>query len=110
MANGTFTWHGETVRPELIKKTALLTVEGELDDISAPGQTRPALDLCAGLPSSMKKAHLQIGVGHYGIFNGRKWRENILPVIHQFILDHADEPKDAPASASPKGHAAMTAV
>jgi len=89
LPNGTFTWHGQHVRPEAIKKTALLTVEGELDDISAPGQTRPALDLCPGLDASMKKAHLQIGVGHYGIFNGRKWREHILPVVHQFMLDHA---------------------
>lgn len=89
LPNGTFTWHGELVKPGAITKTALLTVEGELDDISAPGQTRPALALCSGLPKDMKKAHLQIGVGHYGIFNGRKWRELILPVVRQFIRDHA---------------------
>jgi poly(3-hydroxybutyrate) depolymerase len=89
MPNGTFMWHGKKVRPETIKKTALLTIEGELDDISAPGQTRPALDLCSGLSDKMKKAHLQIGVGHYGIFNGRKWREFILPVVRQFIREHA---------------------
>jgi len=88
MAMGNFMWHGEKVRPEAITKTALLTVEGELDDISAPGQTRPALDLCSGLGPDMKLAHLQIGVGHYGIFNGRKWREHVLPVIHKFVLDH----------------------
>lgn len=87
-AEGKFMWHGELVHPEAITKTALLTVEGELDDISAPGQTRPALDLCSGLGPDMKKAHLQIGVGHYGIFNGRKWREQVLPVIHQFIVEH----------------------
>lgn len=86
---GTFTWRGRLVKPELIKKTALLTVEGELDDISAPGQTRCALDLCSGLPANMKKAHLQIGVGHYGIFNGRKWREFILPVLRDFMLEHS---------------------
>ena len=85
---GTFMWRGEKVRPELIRKTALLTVEGELDDISAPGQTRPALDLCRGLSDDMKKAHLQIGVGHYGIFNGRKWRESVLPVVRNFMRDH----------------------
>ena len=89
LPNGTFMWHGKTVKPEAIRKTALLTIEGELDDISAPGQTRPALDLCAGLPDNMKKAHLQIGVGHYGIFNGRKWRESILPVVRNFIREHA---------------------
>ncbi|MDX2028918.1 MAG: polyhydroxyalkanoate depolymerase [Alphaproteobacteria bacterium] len=88
LPKGTFTWHGQLVTPEAIKKTALLTVEGELDDISAPGQTRPALDLCTGLGPDMKKAHLQIGVGHYGIFNGRKWRESILPVVRNFIRDH----------------------
>ena len=87
------------MRPETIKKTALLVIEGELDDISAPGQTRPALDLCSGLDDSMKKAHLQIGVGHYGIFNGRKWRENILPILRGFIREHghAQEP-GAPAN------------
>ncbi|MDR3448520.1 MAG: polyhydroxyalkanoate depolymerase [Alphaproteobacteria bacterium] len=87
--NGTFTWHGKLVRPAAIKQTGLLTIEGELDDISAPGQTRPALDLCSGLPDSKKKAHLQIGVGHYGIFNGRKWREHILPVVRDFIRANA---------------------
>ena len=89
MAEGKFMWHGEVVKPSAITKTALLTVEGELDDISAPGQTRPALDLCSALPDTMKKAHLQIGVGHYGIFNGRKWREHVLPVVHDFIMEHA---------------------
>ncbi len=89
MATGNFMWHGEKVNPAVITKTAVLTVEGELDDISAPGQTRPALDLCSGLAAEKKKAHLQIGVGHYGIFNGRKWREQVLPVLAQFMRDHA---------------------
>jgi len=89
LAHGSFTWHGQLVEPQAITKTALLTIEGELDDISAPGQTRVALGLCSGLPDSMKKAHLQIGVGHYGIFNGRKWRESVLPVLRGFIREHA---------------------
>jgi poly(3-hydroxybutyrate) depolymerase len=89
LPNGTFSWNGQLVQLKAIEKTALLTVEGEMDDISAPGQTRAAIDLCSGLKPEMKKAHLQIGVGHYGIFNGRKWNEYILPVVHQFILDHA---------------------
>ncbi|MGB9153727.1 MAG: polyhydroxyalkanoate depolymerase [Alphaproteobacteria bacterium] len=89
LPKGTFMWHDQPVRPQAIEKTAVLTVEGELDDISAAGQTRPALDLCSSLPDNMKKAHLQIGVGHYGIFNGRKWRESILPIVRQFIRDHA---------------------
>lgn len=97
LANGRFTWHGQLVKPSTIKKTALLTIEGELDDISAPGQTRAALALCSGLPDNMKKAHLQIGVGHYGIFNGRKWREHVLPVIREYIREHAAGPKTAGA-------------
>ncbi len=88
LPEGRFTWHGKLVKPSAIKKTALLTIEGELDDISAPGQTRPALEMCSNLPDTMKKAHLQIGVGHYGIFNGRKWRESILPVVRAFIREH----------------------
>jgi len=92
---GTFMWHGQTVKPQLIKKTAVLVIEGELDDISAPGQTRPALDLCSSLPDNMKKAHLEIGVGHFGIFNGRKWRSNILPVVRDFMREHAGEPDTA---------------
>lgn len=85
LPKGAFTWHGQVVDPSAITKTALMTIEGELDDISAPGQTRPAVDMCSGLPPEMKRAHLQIGVGHYGIFNGRKWREAVLPVIRDFI-------------------------
>lgn len=94
LANGNFTWHGQLVKPSTIKKTALLTIEGELDDISAPGQTRAALALCSGLPDNMKKAHLQIGVGHYGIFNGRKWRESVLPVLRDYIREHAVPTKE----------------
>ncbi len=88
LAQGTFTWHDRLVKPEAIKKTALLTIEGELDDISAPGQTRPAHDLCSSLPTDMKKAHLEIGVGHYGIFNGRRWRSNIQPLVRDFMRQH----------------------
>jgi poly(3-hydroxybutyrate) depolymerase len=98
LAKGTFTWHGQLVKPQAIKKTALLTIEGELDDISAPGQTRPALDLCSGLSPDMKKSHLQIGVGHYGIFNGRKWRESVLPVLRDFIRDHERQPEKTGAA------------
>lgn len=88
LPEGTLTWRGELVRPEAIEKTALLTVEGELDDISAPGQTTVAHQLCRNLSADKKKAHLQIGVGHYGIFNGRKWRESILPIVRNFIRTH----------------------
>ena len=89
LPNGTFMYHGELVKPSAITQTALLTIEGELDDISAPGQTAPAHDLCSSLPAHMKQAHLEIGVGHYGIFNGRKWRMNIQPLVRDFIRAHA---------------------
>ena len=70
---------------EAITRTALLTLEGELDDISGVGQTEAAQRLCSGLPATMKKHHLQKGVGHYGIFNGRKFRELVVPIIVDFI-------------------------
>lgn len=73
------------VNPEAITKTALLTIEGELDDISAHGQTKAAHSLCPNLPDSKKYHHLQLNVGHYGIFNGRRWREFIMPRMRQFI-------------------------
>ena len=85
LPKGEFIWHGEKVDCSKIKKTALLTIEGELDDISAPGQTKAAHDLMSQLPKAKKEHHLQKGAGHYGIFNGRKWREQVRPVITKFI-------------------------
>jgi poly(3-hydroxybutyrate) depolymerase len=82
------TWKGQRVDLSAIRHTALLTVEGELDDISAPGQTRAAHQLCRNIPTEKRADHLQKGVGHYGIFNGRRWREQILPRVHDFILTH----------------------
>ena len=76
---------GRLVDPKKITRTALLAVEGERDDISGVGQTRAALDLAAKLPESKKQYLLAKGVGHYGIFNGRKWREKIAPVVEAFI-------------------------
>lgn len=76
---------GKLVDPSKIRRTALFTIEGELDDISAPGQTIAAHDLCSSLPKSMREHHLQKGVGHYGIFNGRKWREEIMPKLRKFV-------------------------
>lgn len=83
---GRMTVRGERVQPGAIQRTALMTVEGELDDISAPGQTIAAQTLCAGVPNERRAQHLQLGVGHYGIFNGRKWRGEILPRIKEFML------------------------
>lgn len=87
LPKGTFTHHGRPVRPEAITKTALMTIEGELDDISAPGQTKAAHDLCPMIPKDRHRHLLQEGVGHYGIFNGRKWRERIKPQIADFVRE-----------------------
>ena len=85
LADGRMKVRGELVVPSAIERTALMTVEGELDDISAPGQTIAAQALCSGIPDSRRTQYLQPGVGHYGIFNGRKWRSEILPRIGEFI-------------------------
>ena len=82
---GTMSVRGEKVEPRSIERTALMTVEGELDDISAPGQTIAAQTLCTSVPAERRLQYLQPGVGHYGIFNGRKWRGEILPRIKGFI-------------------------
>ena len=86
---GSMTWRGERVEPAAIRSTALLTVEGELDDISAPAQTYAAHALCSSLAADQRDHLLQLGVGHYGIFNGRRWREAIVPYIAAFVRRHA---------------------
>jgi poly(3-hydroxybutyrate) depolymerase len=73
------------IDPAAIEKTALFTVEGEKDDICAPGQTIAAHDLCRGIPRGKKQNHLQPEVGHYGVFNGRRWRQEIYPKVRAFI-------------------------
>jgi poly(3-hydroxybutyrate) depolymerase len=88
IAKGEFVHRGIVANPARITKTALLAIEGERDDISGLGQTKAALDLATGLPAKLKKYYMAEGVGHYGIFNGRKWREMIAPVVEQFIRDH----------------------
>lgn len=87
LPRGVMQWRGLPVKPEAIRKTALLTVEGELDDISAPGQTLGAHRLTPNIPAARRRDHLERKVGHYGIFNGRKWRENIAPTIGRFIRE-----------------------
>ncbi|MBP2297454.1 polyhydroxyalkanoate depolymerase [Azospirillum picis] len=91
LPNGTMVSRGRKVEPAAVRKTAVMTVEGELDDISAPGQTIAAHRLCSSLPDGMRKTHFQQGVGHYGIFNGRRWRESILPEVRSFIRSHDSE-------------------
>lgn len=85
LPKGKMKWNGRKVNPQAISKTALLTIEGERDDISPVGQTFAAHDLCSSIPSKRKKHLLQKGVGHYGIFNGSKWRNQIQPSIQDFI-------------------------
>ncbi|MBY4594296.1 polyhydroxyalkanoate depolymerase [Ottowia caeni] len=78
----------ELVRPQDIKTSALLTIEGELDDISGSGQTKAAHDLCMGL-IDREQRHLEVqGAGHYGIFSGRRWRETVYPQVKKFIAQH----------------------
>jgi poly(3-hydroxybutyrate) depolymerase len=85
---GTLTVFGRRIEPRAIACTALLTVEGENDDICAVGQTAAAHDLCSGVPAYMKAHYLQTGVGHFGVFAGRRWQTQIYPVIREFIRDN----------------------
>jgi poly(3-hydroxybutyrate) depolymerase len=80
---------GRRVRPERIADIGLMTVEGELDDISGIGQTQAAHALCSGLPDELKQDYVQPGVGHYGVFNGRRFREEIYPRVRNFIWSRA---------------------
>ena len=80
------THRGRPVDPAAIRNTALLTVEGEHDDISGVGQTEAAHDLCVNLPADKKMHYLQPGVGHYGVFNGSRFRAEVAPRIADFIL------------------------
>ena len=85
LVNGTWVVKGEPVRPQDITGTALLTIEGELDDISGAGQTKAAHGLCEGIPSSRAFHYDAMGAGHYGIFSGRRWREKVYPEVKAFI-------------------------
>ncbi|MFT3815197.1 MAG: polyhydroxyalkanoate depolymerase [Acidovorax sp.] len=90
----------ERVRPQDITQSALLTVEGELDDISGSGQTRAAHDLCTGIQGN-EQLHLEVkGAGHYGIFSGRRWREVVYPQVTGFIQSHEKAYRAALASAA----------
>jgi poly(3-hydroxybutyrate) depolymerase len=85
LPTGTFTHRGERVDPAAIKSTALMTIEGELDDISGLGQTKAAHSLCVNISTARRRHLEQEGVGHYGIFNGRKWRQFIYPAWAEFV-------------------------
>ncbi len=98
LPNGTMMHNGRLVDCSKISRTALLTVEGEKDDITGRGQTRAAHDLCTNLPDAMKAHYEQPNVGHYGVFNGSRWRSEIAPRVMDFIRSNrTDQPKKAPA-------------
>lgn len=113
LVNGTWVIQGQPVRPQDIKSSALLTIEGELDDISGAGQTKAAHDLCTGIPHERRFHYDAEGAGHYGIFSGKRWREKIYPNVRDFIASHqgsdsvvptqvkATKAVSAPASAEP---------
>ena len=88
LARGEMEWRGARVRPELIRRAALMTVEGENDDITAVGQTSAAHGLCAGIPAERRERLVVPGVGHYGVFSGRRWREEIAPRVGEFVRAH----------------------
>ena len=97
LPRGKWTVQGQLVRPQDIKTTALLTIEGELDDISGSGQTRAAHDLCTGLSPARKQHFEAPGCGHYGIFSGSRWRQTICPQVKQFVHAQMAANKQAPA-------------
>jgi len=107
LVNGTWRVAGAPVRPEDITATALLTIEGELDDISGAGQTRAAHALCTGIPAAHHLHYDVEGAGHYGIFSGRRWRERVYPEVRAFIgrYDRAAE-RGARARGAKRGSAA----
>jgi poly(3-hydroxybutyrate) depolymerase len=83
---GKLQWRGQRVNPAAIRRTSLLTIEGEKDDICALGQTMAAQELCGGLRPYRKRHHMQAGVGHYGVFTGRRWSSQIYPIVRNVIL------------------------
>jgi poly(3-hydroxybutyrate) depolymerase len=97
LVNGTWEIQGEAVRPQDIQTSALLTIEGELDDISGAGQTRAAHALCTGIPADRRFHYDAIGAGHYGIFSGRRWREMVYPKVREFIASHQQAAQQRPA-------------
>jgi poly(3-hydroxybutyrate) depolymerase len=104
LVNGTWVVDGDLVRPQDITTSSLLTIEGELDDISGAGQTRAAHELCTGIPQSRRFHYDVVGAGHYGIFSGRRWREKVYPEVKAFIarFDTAGEDAVKPARRAPR--------
>lgn len=103
LARGKFKHRDRLVKPAAIKTVALMTVEGELDDISGIGQTQAAHDLCHNIPAEMRFDYIQPGVGHYGVFNGSRFRTEIVPRVNEFINTHASGALAKPVKPIKKG-------
>jgi poly(3-hydroxybutyrate) depolymerase len=86
LAKGQLTHRGRPVDPKAIRRTALLTVEGERDDICSIGQTSAAHDLCKGLKPYLRRHHMQAGAGHYGVFSGKRWETQVYPIVRNMML------------------------
>jgi polyhydroxyalkanoate depolymerase len=86
LPRGVLTYRGDPIDFRAIRRTALLTVEGERDDICAVGQTVAAQDICSSLRPHQKRHHMQAGVGHYGVFSGRRWQAQVYPLVRNHIL------------------------
>jgi poly(3-hydroxybutyrate) depolymerase len=110
LVKGTWEVDGQPVRPHDIKTTALLTIEGELDDISGAGQTRAAHGLCTGAPKERQFHYDVAGAGHYGIFSGRRWRDIVYPHVRDFIARFEHERSGRPAKAAAPARKARTAT
>ena len=106
IAKNQFSAAGKTVDLGKITTVSVKTVEDSKDDISAPGQCVAALDLCTGLPDDKKASHLEEGAGYYGIFAGKSWRQNIRPLVLDFIDANSDAPNKKPRKPANKNAAA----
>jgi poly(3-hydroxybutyrate) depolymerase len=91
LARGLMMHRGRPVRPHAIRRTALMTVEGENDDISGIGQTQAAHDICVNIPASMRQDYVQADVGHYGVFNGRRFKTEIYPRMREFVRAYSGQ-------------------
>ena len=92
LPRGEWVVNGEKVDPSAIRDTALLSIEGELDDIAGLGQTEAAQALCTGIDAGRREHFIVEGAGHYGIFSGRRWREVVYPKVRDFFAAHAEAP------------------
>tara|TARA_R110000772_G_scaffold70836_1_gene155480 strand:- start:1182 stop:1676 length:495 start_codon:yes stop_codon:yes gene_type:complete len=103
LARGIYKYRGtRLVKPQAVRDIALMTVEGEKDDISGIGQTQAAHDLCTNIPDDMKADYVQPGVGHYGVFNGARFRTEIAPRVTQFTRRFIDKQAEAEAQDAAK--------